>query len=324
MFARSGRNRLSKAMPAAAVSVIFAATLASVFSGCSPGLDPANGLGKRAILDSAKLSLTKSDCTSAIALLKPVYDSVNTDNNVRMLMASSYGCSAKINFFTVIGHLLDNVGSFTGSGFWEFLAKEFPSSTLDRVTESAQLAQDALQSSINPGAVVLPANLYNTTTFNPGTLSSVDRTSDANSYLFFVSMAAIGGFENRYGSPFPNGKKSVDLPWTVPTAVDADGCAYASAVVNFVDSLGGLADATVGSVSTTFATLKTTFQAGIYAACDSGCFTLCGLAHCATCPTALRNRVSCTGLATDAATCAAVGITLFMNSTPVVGWATGP
>jgi hypothetical protein len=150
--------------------------------------------------------------------------------------------------------------------------------------------------------------------------------------LFFVSMAAIGGIENRHGSPYPNGKRGVaTLPWMAPTSIkatgtstEADGCAYASAVVNYVDSLEGLASSTTGKIATTFQSLYTTFSSVIYQACDQGCTVICGISSCPTCPATLRNRSSCAGTATDPASCAAAGIANFMVNTPAVGWEQGP
>lgn len=304
-----------------------AAALA-VSSGCSPAMDPATPLGKRAILDSVNIALSKEDCGQAIAILKPIYNSEQTDNDIREAMAAAYACEATINVFTLIGELAENASEFTGSGFWDFLARRFPSTADDRIVEGAQLAQDALHAIVEPSAVILPSNQYELDSFNPGTLNSVDRTPDANSYLFFVTLAAIGGIESRYGSPDADGKRgTATLPWTSATAVkasgtaqEADGCAYASAIVNFVDSLGGLASATTGSISTTFSSLQTTFKSGIFAACDMGCTVLCGLSSCPTCPATLRNRSSCEGTVTDPASCAAAGITTFMVSSPGVGW----
>lgn len=317
-------------LPAVA-GTAFVLALAMVLSGCgSANYDPASSLGKQAILDAVALQLSQQNCSGAIAQLKPVYNSADTDNRVRLMMASAYGCSAHINLFQFIGDLATNSGSLATGGFWAFLATEFPSTIADRVPESAQLAQDALQSVLDPGGVILTNNMFNVKTFNPAAYNIQDRLNDANAYLFFVTMAAIGGIENRYGNPYPNGKKGNNLPWSTPASLDpttnqgADGCAYASAIVNFADSLGALASTTSGTLQTTISSLKTTFQSGIYTACDQGCTILCGLSSCPKCPTALRDRTSCTGLATDASSCAAAGIATFVNTTPVVGWQTGP
>ncbi len=305
----------------------LAATLAICLLsvGCgSSTLDATTADGKKALLDAVNIALSKKDCKGALSQIQSVYNSLNTDNSIRMATASAYGCAATINFFVLAMNLTANLGSLGGSAFWEFLVTEFPSSSGDGRFEAGQLAQDALHSAIHPGAILLPEQKYNIDGFNPGSLLLSGRISDANAYLFFITLAEMGTVMNRYGSPYPNGKKSADLPWTTPTTVDADGCAYASAVVNFVDAIGGLADSTTGSMKTTLLALQSSFSAGIYQACDDACFTTCGLAHCTTCPLALRNRTSCTYLATDASSCAASGIVNFINNTPLLGWLTGP
>jgi hypothetical protein len=270
-------------------------------SGCGRGsLDPSTARGKRAILDEAALLLSEERCEEAIELIKPVYNSLYTDNDIRMMMASTYGCSANLNFFSLIGEVGTQSATIIAGGLWSFMAEQFPSTDADRVPEAGQLAQDALQAVISPSAVVLSNGLFNTDTFNPGAYSVDDRLLNATAYLFFTSMATMGGLENRNGNP---------LPWTDPTLVDEDGCAYASAVVNFADSLTGLETVTQGQLKTAISGMKSAFQTLIYANCDYGCTTICGIAGgCPTCPKELRNRTSCTSVATDPASCAAAGI----------------
>jgi hypothetical protein len=214
-------------------------------------------------------------------------------------MASTYGCSAGINFFALLGEIVANSGTIVTGGLWAFLAEQFPSTDEDRVPEAGQLAQDALQSVISPSAVVLSNNLFNTDGFNPGAYAVRDRLDQANAYLFFVEMATIGGLESRYGHP---------LPWTTTASIDEDGCAYASAVVNFADSLTGLSSQTTGSLNSAISGMKDAFQSVIYQNCDLGCIA-CGIAGgCPTCPKELRDRTSCTAGATDPASCAAAGL----------------
>src|SRR3954471_12373487 len=75
----------------------LAAALTGTLLGCSPGFDPKNAIGEQAIIDQSNLELSRGDCTSAVARLKPVYNSVDTDNEIRRLMSSAYGCDATIN-----------------------------------------------------------------------------------------------------------------------------------------------------------------------------------------------------------------------------------
>lgn len=314
---------MQRPTPRIASALLAALALTAGLGACgSSDFDPKTSLGKQAILDSVSLALTQQDCRGAISTLKPIYNSIDTDNEVRMAMATAYACGAGINLFKFVGDIGTNSSAFAGGGFWAFLASEFPSTDADRIPEASQLAQDALQSIIDPGAIVLSNYLFNTATFNPAAYRVADRNAAANAYLFFVSMAGIGGFESRYGLPYPNGTKSVDLPWTTPTAVTADGCAFGSHVVNFADSLTALAEQTKGTLKTTITTLKSTFQTAIYTACDQAC-VLYGLPSCPTCPMALRDRTACTQVATDPSSVAVAGITTLIN-TPGLGWSTGP
>jgi hypothetical protein len=299
--------------------------VALVLNGCATAYDPTTSLGKLGLLDQANLLLSAQNCHDTITLLQPVYNSKNTDNNIRMQMASAYACDAKINLFKNLGDLALNPTAMAGGQFWAFVASEFPSVAGDHVAEAAQLAEDALEAMVDPGTPLLPQNIFNSTTFNPGAYSIGYRLPNANAYLFFVSMAAIGALEGRYGNPFPNGKKGNALPWVTPTTVTADGCAYGSAIVNFADSLTGLVNATTGTLKTTLTTLQTTYQTIIYTSCDVGCNTMCGLAHCATCPLALRDRNSCNFTATDPSSCAVAGlVSTLINTNPLAGWQTGP
>lgn len=287
--------------------LFFVLITAVIGASCGRGaLDPTTARGKRAILDQVSLLLSEQDCEAAIALLKPVYDSINTDNDIRMAMASTYGCSAQINFFAFLGEIASNSATIVGGGLWAFVADQFPSTSADRIPEAGQLAQDALQAIISPSAVVLSNNLFNSTTFNPAAYNVDDRLPNSTAYLFFTSLATMGGLESRYGNP---------LPWTDATLIDDDGCAYASAVVNFADSLTGLAAQTTGSLGEAMSGMRDGLQALIYANCDFGCIA-CGIAGgCPTCPKELRDRTSCTAAAADPASCAAAGLV----GTPVLG-----
>lgn len=311
--------------------------LATLFAGCAAAnYDATTALGKQALLDSAASQLSDANCTGAIATLEPVYNSINTDNDVRLMMASSYGCTATIDLFADMYSLVLNAGTLATGGFWAYLALQYPSTFQDQVAEGAQLAEDALASVIAPGAAVLTNEEFNTTSFNPGAFVVTDRLPTANAYLFFASQAAIGALESRYGNPFPSdGLKGNPLPWSSAALVTDDGCAYGSAIINFIDSMTALSGALPGSLATTITGIQSTFETAIYTACSEGCLGTpnpanplvssgCGLADCPQCPLALRDRTSCTGAATDPNSCAVAGIVNFINNTPIVGWQTGP
>ena len=123
----------------------LACALTSVLDGCgSANFDPATSLGKQAILDAVAIDLTQQNCSAAISRLKPVYNSKDTDNGVRMMMASAYGCDAGVNLFKLLGDIGTNSAKLATGGIWAFFASEFPSTSADRVPEAAQLAGQRL------------------------------------------------------------------------------------------------------------------------------------------------------------------------------------
>jgi hypothetical protein len=215
----------------------------------------------------------------------------------------------------------------------------FPSQTgSDYVVEGGFLGMDALQTVLKPGALILPQYQVNPSSHNPGSVFSSDRTVDSNIYLVFLSMATIGGLQNRHGSPDPvTFEKTTPLPWTTAATMTAEGCGYASAVVNFIDALTIASDNVSGSMAATLSNMKFTFETFVNEACDHGCkgtqptgdvqmdpnstwaSSGCALASCAQCPFSLRDRTKCTGVNTDQISCAAAGIVNFVNSASI-GW----
>jgi len=286
---------------------------------CGPPslLDASTADGKRAIIERANAYLSKGECSEAIALIQPVYDSVNTDNEVRMLTASAYACNAGVNFFNLVWEIATNGAALAGNP-WALMVKLFPS-TLDpddRVMESSLLSTDALMSQLKVGAVILPSQYINGTSHNPGSAVLGDRIDDANTYLMFVSMGAIGSILNRYGSPDADHKPATAtiLPWRDANHADmpTQGCALAASVLNYYDSLQIVQDLGSENFSNALRGVVTLLGGGLDAACSLGC-TACGLS-CSACPTTLRNRDSCTGLATDENSCAAAFLVRSINT----------
>ncbi len=314
----------------------------AAFTGCGASSD-ATTL-RRAAIDSANLSLSQLKCGDAIRAIDPIYNSESTDNEVRLVRASAYACSSGMNFFQLLDDLSKNTSKLASAEIWQLFTQLFPSDlsdAQDRVVEGAQGATDALLASIRNDAVITNSTIFDAESFNPKSMSYDDRTADSNIYLTFVSMAAIGGYNNRYGDPDPTTfKKGNPLPWVTASATDmaTDGCGYASSVVNFADALGGLADAAQGELATKLITMRDTFQALIYSACQAGCTNTIGKdlngadvagwlpsgctvtnGSCARCPLTLRDRSTCTGRTSNIESCAAAGIINFMNTHPL-GW----
>ncbi|MEK6705060.1 MAG: hypothetical protein AABZ06_04680 [Bdellovibrionota bacterium] len=292
--------------------------------GCGKSaFDKSNEQGKQAIIDATRILLSKNDCSSALSQIEELYGSQYTDNDVRMTIASAYGCSAGINFFRLLGDISLNAPYLAGPPFWSLVAKLFPSvsKTEDRVVEAALLGTEALMATLHYGAIVLPTSLINADGFNPGSMIASDRTTDSNIYMVFMTMAALGGLENRYGVPDSTTHvKTTNLPWTSATAsgMTTDGCAYASSAINFSDAVGEVAGSVSGNLATAFEVLDTIVKATVYASCEIGC-QACNLNyHCVGCPTELRDRTKCAGTTTDLPSCAAAGIVNMVNAAWIV------
>ncbi|OFZ18953.1 MAG: hypothetical protein A2X94_13470 [Bdellovibrionales bacterium GWB1_55_8] len=299
--------------------VALCALLVLSFVRCGTDYDTSTIDGRRATLDAAQIHLSEGECTEAIEKLEGIYKSASVDNEVRMITASAYACVANVNFFKMIGELVENSPLLGGGAFWSLLAKLFPSPASDpddKAVEGAILASDALMATLKPGAVILPESYIDPEGFNPGATLASDRADDANLYLLFVSLAAIGAMENRFGAP--DATYLGTLPWQAGDHVDmeTDGCAFASSVLNFVDTVGSVANSSSPELGAALLTLKTGIADGMDAACTAGCF-VCGLV-CDGCPITLRNRRSCTGLLTDKNSCAAAGIVNLVNASWVV------
>jgi hypothetical protein len=285
--------------------------------GCSVST-PGDSINKSGVIDSVNRSLSIQDCGSALQQIQPVYQSSQSDNDIRIATASVYGCFAGIQVLPLIQDLIDFPGDIGGSGIWEFLAKEFPSTTTpsdDKKPQAAMNGLDALFAALKPGIVLIPSTLVNSGTSNPGSILATDRIDDSNSYLPFMSMALIGTLQNRYGKSDSSYHQTVDLPWTTADQTKGDGCAFASALLSLQDGIKFVSASAPSNVATTYGKINTFLSTALDAACNVGCTIICGgSVTCTTCPTNLRDRNSCTGTNTDANSCATAGIIKFVNT----------
>ncbi len=268
------------------------------------------------VIDAVNIALSGQGCTTALTAILPLYNSVNTDNAIRLSTAASYGCAARVNLLDILGDLVSFQGDLAGSGFWEFLVQEFPSTVSpidDKIPQAAESATDAIMATLNPATILVPAFTINSTSNNPGSLEVNDRTSDANSFLTFASMSLMGSLLYRNGNPLANNHKGNALPWTSADLMQGDGCALASGVLNFNDGLNSIAAAAPSSIAIIYQKIQTLFATGLDLACQVGCTVCGGSVSCTSCPTTLRSRASCTGVNTDVNSCAAAGIINFIN-----------
>lgn len=253
-------------------------------------------------------------------MILPFYNSVNTDNDIRLATAQTYGCFANVDIFSILQGLL-TAGGLSGSGFWEFLVTQFPSSNSpsdDKRPQAAEYGLDAAMSAVKYGTFFTTAYEINSNTDNVGSILVNDRIDDANAYITFLSMALMGALMNRNGFPLSNHHKGAALPWTTADLMPGEGCAFASAVLNFKDSIQFISSVSPSNLQSAYSAILSLLS-NLDTACQIACFTNCGGMSCSGCPTALRNRDSCTGLTTDQNSCAGTGIISSVNST----W-TGP
>ncbi len=314
-------------------------------------MDGGTVLGKQGILDATTMDLNAGNCGAAINVISPLYNSGNSDNNVRLMAASAFGCDAGVNIFQMIDHMDSDSGTLTSGGFFAFLAQIFYGISGNFSVAGSYAAVDALQAILLPGALVLTSDQVNSGTDNPGSVWVCDRMQDSTTYLLFVSMAMIGAIENQIPSVVSG--TSIDsttfdltggtLPWTSATAAGMatdttgrgiTGCAYASAILNLSDSMNGvpgkcsgMCGSFTGSLQTSCTKMASALSASsLDAACSLGCLA-CGIT-CPTdpvtgsagCPITLRDRNNCTGAASDANSCAAAGIITLINSKAPAGW----
>ncbi len=287
--------------------------------------------GRRAIVAEVDQSLSQQQCAEALATIEEYYprSGCGTDE-IRTARASANACAANVNFFTLVDGLANS--NLLGDELWISLTRLFPSSLNDQRVIGGQNALDSLFALRQPGVLTPPEYVINSATEHPGTLLAGQRTADANLYGMLVSMSLIGSLQNRFGAPSATFRKTQKLGatagnpngWEVATSVDVNACTYAGSILTLFDSIGQLGTtlgtSLGGSAGSALVTAASTFSSALNFACDDGC-DACGLpaGTCSVCPVTLRNRYACTGVATDAATCAAAGIVEFINTSPV-GW----
>jgi hypothetical protein len=315
-------------------------------AGCGgSGFDGSTLAGKAAILDEVDRLLSAGECLKAVELIDGLYNTVNVDNEVRLARAASHACVAGVTDFfglltTLAGKRFDTVAG-EGSYLFRTVAEVFNSSgvTYSYRSRAAENANFALMASVKVGTLVERAYQVSPETFNPGSLRSSDRISDANFFAIFNSMAWLGALQNQYSAPDintwkktrPLGYSAINTSgWVVATANQGDGCAYSAALLNLLDGLDQSTASLPSSLKdplTNISGLSSLLAAACEAGCQgvastgailSGCSFPAG--SCATCPLTLRNPTSCTGAVDDKNSCAAAGIADFISNSAAAGW----
>jgi hypothetical protein len=285
--------------------------------GCAgPSYDQgvANSLEIQSVIEQVNEALAVGDCVTAYQAIFPLYNSINSNNAIREAILATYGCYARVNPISLIAEMISDSSQLGNAGLFGFLVKQFPSQSYpdDKIPQSAEDGIDVAMSMIQPGTVLIPQYTLNAGSNNPQSLLYTDRTSDANAYLLFLSMALLGSLAYRNGSPNASFQKTVPLPWSNASAMAGDGCAYAGALLHLADSLSFLVHNDASSVGSVYQSIQSFLEGGLDLACQAGC-TLCGVS-CTRCPVTLRDRTSCQGFSQDVNSCAAAGIVTFVNA----------
>jgi hypothetical protein len=288
--------------------------------------DITNSSDRAAMMVDARNALTSNNCSSALSIITPLYNSVYSNNDVRMIFASAHGCNIGIQLYVLIDSLT-SANVTTTSNIFKTFVRLFPSKTAtDSRMESSNYATDALQASLLPGTVLSAVGTINSGTNNPGSLLTRDLTPDANTYLTFIAMASIGTVLNRYGfaaSDDPAATsyaKTQALPWTTKAAVQADttnsGCTLSSGLFNLIDGIQAVAAIIVsGSTYTQLNAILQQLQTYVNLAATTGCQADGYSASvCATAIARLRTRTACSEQ--DAAASATAGVIQGVNA----GW----
>jgi hypothetical protein len=328
MFEISRRKNFSYT---ALLSLIFPILFSLSCGSLTPSVsDPT---GQQAILDIANNDLTNSDCGDALSTILPLYNSTYSNNQVRLITASAYGCDAEINFFQVVTNLGLDANTLSTASLFGYLAQIFPSTTADKVVESAGYGMEVLLTTLTTGEVIAPASLINSTSDNPGSLLYSDRIADSNLYMLMMSMATMGGAASRLGNKttFHPLSSTSPFPWTDNTvSMTTEGCTVAAATQNFLDVLAAEALVLSGSASAALQQVEGYIStSSLDAACEAGCkgtalplpnwkSSGCTLSTCGNgghCPAAIRDWNQCKpNVANDPIACASAGVINLLNT----------
>lgn len=155
----------------------FRSTLVLIFSifflSCGTGYkDLSTENGRKALMEQANNYLTGGQCTAAIEVLKPLYESQYVNTEVRLIYASAHACVAGFNFPSLITGLT----SINGSDIWSPLIKtNYNSARSDNHLYYLKKA----------------ASILRETASTSGSFRASDRPSDVNLYMVFIQAEII-------------------------------------------------------------------------------------------------------------------------------------
>lgn len=208
------------------------AVICTMLFACGNRYDLATDRGRRARIDDANFHLSKSECSSALAAIMPLYQSNYVDDEVRLVTASAYACQGTFNFLTLVGSIAGTSNPF------QALAKSLANRPNDGGRAALYQAHDVL-------------------TQNGTLLNASARSRDINSYMVFIQFGIIGVVIRNYGSPALDGAQGANLVYSTSSnpageMSNEDACALSASLGNIVDSFANssLVDGDVQSVTT--------------------------------------------------------------------------
>lgn len=257
-------------------SLFIACLIAFSLLSCGNRYDLSTEKGRRARIDDANYHLSKGNCTAATEAIGPLYNSPFVDDEIRIVMASSYACSAHFSF-------LGFASSIPGaSNYFQAFAKTMSNSPNDGAIDYLYQAVDVL-------------------TRNGTAMDAGVRSSELNAFMVFLQFGVLGAIERNYGAPGTDGSQGTDLIYEAAGADPAnemsneDACAVGAAFSHISNSYAnsGLSDDSSSSAVEVF---------------DSICVSA-GLSSCAQIN---RYRDQCGG--TDANSVTAASVVASVNS----------
>ncbi len=239
------------------------------FISCGDRYDLQTERGRRSRIDDANYHLSKGECVAAGVAIDPLFYSTQVTDEVRILKASVYACTATFNFLTLAGNLPGTANFF-------------------------QAAAKSMRNSAGDGALAALYSAVDVLTNNGSHLDGEDRTRELNNFMVFLQLGILGAIERNYGSPLSDGSQGVDMDYDVlanPVGEmsNLDACATAAALSFLNDSFN-------------HSSLNDSSSTSLNGALNS----ICVGAGLSSCSQISRDRTSCDGTNANSVTAEAV------------------
>ena len=230
---KSGEVKI-KTRPSLVVTwtLIYSLALAPFIEGCGYR-DISTENGRLSLIQQANLFLNSANCGQARDTIQPLYQSQYVNNEVRLVYASAYACSASFSFTGLVSNLKGSSTSIFSS-----LVAAMYSNGNDSHLLNYQSA----------------ATLVASTTAVAGSLNAADRPSDANVYMIFMQLGILSSVISTLGvASQSTGQKTVAI---TGLGTAAQQCAVQSAIAIVSDSISSVGSTGVfSSLSSSFTSL---------------------------------------------------------------------